>query len=174
MKTRAFSSPLPSPPRSSALPPKHARHPHRPLQAAGADRRRRHGRRLHGRAAAAGPPTVALKIIKPGMDTQAGDRPLRGRAPGPGPDGPSEHRQGARRRARPTSGRPYFVMELVRGIPITEYCDQNKLTDSRAAGAVRPGLPGRAARPSEGDHPPRPQAVERPGHGARRHGRCPR
>ena len=24
-------------------------------------------------------------------------------------------------------GRPYFVMELVRGIPITEYCDQNKL-----------------------------------------------
>ena len=28
---------------------------------------------------------------------------------------------------RPTSGRPYFVMELVRGIPITEYCDQNNL-----------------------------------------------
>ena len=25
------------------------------------------------------------------------------------------------------SGRPYFVMELVRGIPITEYCDQNNL-----------------------------------------------
>ena len=25
------------------------------------------------------------------------------------------------------SGRPYFVMELVRGIPITEYCDQHKL-----------------------------------------------
>lgn len=23
------------------------------------------------------------------------------------------------------SGRPYFVMELVRGVPITEYCDQN-------------------------------------------------
>ena len=29
--------------------------------------------------------------------------------------------------ARPTTGRPYFVMELVRGITITEYCDQNKL-----------------------------------------------
>src|SRR5262249_42169390 len=28
-------------------------------------------------------------------------------------------------------GRPYFVMELVRGIPITEYCDQNKLTPRR-------------------------------------------
>ena len=27
---------------------------------------------------------VALKIIKPGMDTKQVDRPLRGRAPGPG------------------------------------------------------------------------------------------
>ena len=26
------------------------------------------------------------------------------------------------------AGRPYFVMELVRGIPLTEYCDHNKLT----------------------------------------------
>jgi serine/threonine protein kinase/tetratricopeptide (TPR) repeat protein len=26
------------------------------------------------------------------------------------------------------TGRPYFVMELVRGIPITDYCDQNNLT----------------------------------------------
>src|SRR5262249_23315278 len=25
------------------------------------------------------------------------------------------------------SGRPYFVMELVRGIPITGFCDQNRL-----------------------------------------------
>lgn len=25
------------------------------------------------------------------------------------------------------SGRPYFVMELVRGIPITQYCDQNSV-----------------------------------------------
>jgi len=25
------------------------------------------------------------------------------------------------------AGRPYFVMELVRGVPITEYCDQNRL-----------------------------------------------
>jgi serine/threonine protein kinase len=25
------------------------------------------------------------------------------------------------------SGRPYFVMELARGIPITEYCDRNPL-----------------------------------------------
>lgn len=26
------------------------------------------------------------------------------------------------------TGRPYFVMELVRGVPITEYCDKNKLS----------------------------------------------
>ena len=26
------------------------------------------------------------------------------------------------------SGRPYFVMELVHGVPITEYCDDNHLT----------------------------------------------
>ena len=25
-------------------------------------------------------------------------------------------------------GRPYFVMELVRGMPITEYCDQHSST----------------------------------------------
>ena len=25
------------------------------------------------------------------------------------------------------TGRPYFVMELVRGIPITEYCDRHRL-----------------------------------------------
>src|SRR5262249_31166404 len=26
------------------------------------------------------------------------------------------------------NGRPFFVMELVRGVPITEFCDQNHLT----------------------------------------------
>ncbi len=28
----------------------------------------------------------------------------------------------------PSAGRPYFVMELVRGIPITDYCDQAQVT----------------------------------------------
>src|SRR5262249_10221136 len=27
-----------------------------------------------------------------------------------------------------SSGRPYFVMELVKGLPITEFCDQGQLT----------------------------------------------
>ena len=26
------------------------------------------------------------------------------------------------------TGRPYFVMELVKGVPITEFCDENRLT----------------------------------------------
>jgi len=37
-----------------------------------------------------------------------------------------KHREGlGRRRARRP---PYFVMELVKGVPITEYCDARKLT----------------------------------------------
>ena len=70
---------------------------------------------------------VALKVIKLGMDTKAGRRPLRGGAAGPGDDGPSQHRQGARCR-RHRSRPPFFVMELVRGIKITDYCDQNNLS----------------------------------------------
>ena len=114
---------------------------------------------------------VALKVIKPGMDTKQViarfeaerqalalmDHPNIARVLEPAP---------------PNRGRPYFVMELVRGIPITEYCDREQLVDPRAAGAVRPGLPGRAARPPEGDHPPRPEALERPGDAARRRRRA--
>ena len=44
----------------------------------------------------------------------------------------------------------------------------------RATRAARAGLPGDPARASEGDHPPRHQAVERPGLALRRHSRCPR
>src|SRR5476651_319330 len=32
------------------------------------------------------------------------------------------------------TGRPYFVMELVRGIPITGYCDQNQLSPAQRLG----------------------------------------
>ena len=39
---------------------------------------------------------VALKVIKAGMESKPGHRPLRGRAAGPGPDGSPEHRPGAR------------------------------------------------------------------------------
>ena len=66
------------------------------------------------------------------------------------------------------TGRPYFVMELVRGIRITDYCDQNNLTTQGTARSVHQGLPGHPARAPEGHHPPRHQAVEHPGHAARR------
>ena len=69
---------------------------------------------------------VALKIIKPGMDT----RQVLARF--------EAERQALAMMDHPNiarvldagatdSGRPYFVMELVRGIPITEYCERNRL-----------------------------------------------
>ena len=70
---------------------------------------------------------VALKIIKPGMDTkeviarfEAERQALAF----------MEHPNIARvlDAGATESGRSYFVMELVRGIPITEYCDQVKAT----------------------------------------------
>ena len=69
---------------------------------------------------------VALKIIKPGMDTrqiiarfEAERQAL----------ALMDHSNIARvlDAGATDSGRPYFVMELVRGIPITEYCDRNNL-----------------------------------------------
>lgn len=36
------------------------------------------------------------------------------------------------------TGRPYFVMELVRGVSITEYCDKNKLTTQERLGLFVP------------------------------------
>ncbi len=70
---------------------------------------------------------VAIKMIKPGMDTR--DVIARFEA----------ERQALAVMDHPNisqvfdagtteSGRPYFVMELVRGIPIVEYCDQEQLT----------------------------------------------
>ena len=61
-------------------------------------------------------------------------------------------------RGRPTVGRPYFVMELVKGVPITEYCDDTHLTTARATGIVHRRLPRHPARASKGHHPPRHQA----------------
>jgi serine/threonine protein kinase len=70
---------------------------------------------------------VALKLIKPGMDT----RQVIARF--------EAERQALALMDHPSiakvldagttdSGLPFFVMELVRGVPITEYCDQHQLT----------------------------------------------
>ncbi len=70
---------------------------------------------------------VALKIIKPGMDTKSviarfeAERQALALM---------DHSNIAKifDAGATESGRPYFVMELVRGIKITEYCDQHSLT----------------------------------------------
>lgn len=70
---------------------------------------------------------VALKIIKPGMDTHAviarfeAERQALALM-----DSPNISR--VLDGGTTDSERPYFVMELVRGVPITEYCDKNELS----------------------------------------------
>src|SRR5436190_1802608 len=69
---------------------------------------------------------VALKVVKPGMDTrQVVARFEAERQALALMDHPNIARvfDGG----ETASGRPYFVMELVRGIPITNFCDQNHL-----------------------------------------------
>ena len=70
---------------------------------------------------------VALKVIKPGMDTkqviarfEAERQAL----------AMMEHPNIAKvlEAGETSSGHPYFVMELVRGVPVTDYCNQRKLT----------------------------------------------
>ncbi len=70
---------------------------------------------------------VALKIIKPGMDSrqvlarfEAERQAL----------AMMDHQNIARvlDGGATEAGRPYFVMELVHGVPITQYCDLNRLT----------------------------------------------
>jgi eukaryotic-like serine/threonine-protein kinase len=69
---------------------------------------------------------VALKIIKLGMDTRSVvarfEAERQALAMMDHPNIAKVFDAGAT-----DTGRPYFVMELVRGIPITEYCDQNNL-----------------------------------------------
>src|SRR5205085_3390885 len=70
---------------------------------------------------------VALKILKPGMDTrQVIARFEAERQALALMDHPSIAR--VLDAGETSSGRPYFVMDLVKGAPITEYCDQNSLT----------------------------------------------
>jgi serine/threonine protein kinase/tetratricopeptide (TPR) repeat protein len=69
---------------------------------------------------------VALKIIKLGMDTKQViarfEAERQALAMMDHPDIARVFDAGAT-----DTGRPYFVMELVKGIPITEYCDKNNL-----------------------------------------------
>jgi serine/threonine protein kinase len=98
---------------------------------------------------------VALKIIKPGMDTRkviarfeaerqalalmdhpniakvldAGTTSTVGWGPATGVESiDSLPRIPEAAAPSPLPGRPYFVMELVKGIPITQYCDEHRLS----------------------------------------------
>ncbi len=84
---------------------------------------------------------VALKVIKAGMDTREViarfeaerqalalmDHPNIAKILDGGVTGGSES-QISDFKSQISARRPYFVMELVRGIPITEFCDQKKLS----------------------------------------------
>jgi tetratricopeptide (TPR) repeat protein/serine/threonine protein kinase len=71
--------------------------------------------------------TVALKVIKPGMDTKQVvarfEAERQALAMMDHPNIAKVHDGGAT-----PEGRPYFVMELVRGLPITDYCDRERLS----------------------------------------------
>jgi serine/threonine protein kinase/tetratricopeptide (TPR) repeat protein len=69
---------------------------------------------------------VALKVLKPGMDTrQVVARFEAERQALALMDHP--HIAKVLDGGTTASGRPYFVMELVKGVPVTEFCDQNGL-----------------------------------------------
>ena len=115
----------------------------------------------------AGPAGGGAEGHQAGMDTKEVRRPLRGRAAGAGPDG---HPNVAKvfDAGMTEAGRPYFAMEYVPGVPLTDYCDEHALNVRERLDLFVAGLPGHPARPPEGDHPPRPQAVKHPGHAGRR------
>ena len=70
---------------------------------------------------------MALKVIKPGMDSrQVVARFEAERQALALMDHPNIAR--VLDAGTTDSGRPYFVMELVRGIPITDYCDRERLS----------------------------------------------
>jgi serine/threonine protein kinase/tetratricopeptide (TPR) repeat protein len=74
--------------------------------------------------------TVALKVLKPGMDTRQvvarfeAERQALARMDHP-------HIAKIHDAGTTPAGRPYFVMELVRGVPITEFSDQHRLGPRR-------------------------------------------
>jgi tRNA A-37 threonylcarbamoyl transferase component Bud32 len=70
---------------------------------------------------------VAVKLVKPGMDSAAvGARFEAERQALAMMDHPNIAK--VLDAGTTDAGRPFFVMELVNGIPVTRYCDENKLT----------------------------------------------
>ena len=132
---------------------------------------------------------VALKVIKPGMDSRSvlarfeaerqalalmdhpniakvldagcvGVPALAGSSPA---DPPRPAKAGT-----PTARPPLLRHGAGQGHAYYGILRPPQAVAARAAGAVRAGLPGDPARPHQGHHPPRRQAVQRPDHALRR------
>ena len=110
---------------------------------------------------------VALKVIKLGMDTKSVIARF------------EAERQALALMDHPNiakvldagatdTGRPYFVMELVRGIKITDYCDQNNLSTKERLDLFIQVCQAIQHAHQKGHHPPGHQAVEHSGDDARR------
>ncbi len=107
---------------------------------------------------------LAIKIIKPGMDS----RQVIARF--------EAERQALAMMEHPNiakvldagttdNGLPYFVMELVRGIPITEYCDRAKMSIHERLDTISIRMRCTAACTQQRHHSPRYQTLERVGNG---------
>ena len=109
---------------------------------------------------------VALKVIKLGMDTRSViarfEAERQALAMMDHPNIAKVLDAGATELSR-----PYFVMELVRGIRITDYCDQNNLATRDRLDLFIKVCQGRSARAPKGHHSSRHQALEHAGHPAR-------
>jgi serine/threonine protein kinase len=59
-----------------------------------------------------------------------------------------------------SAGRPYFVMELVSGTPLLEYCDVNRMSIRKRVELLIPNLSGRPACTPEGRAASGPQTLQ--------------
>ena len=116
---------------------------------------------------------VALKIIKLGMDTKGVIARF------------EAERQALAMMDHPNiarvldagatdTGRPYFVMELVRGIKITEYCDQNQLDTGKRLDLFIQICQAIQHAHQKVHHPSRYQALQHHGHSSTTACPCPR
>ena len=102
---------------------------------------------------------MALKVIKVGMDTREViarfEAERQALALMDHPNIAQVYDAGATE-----DGRPFFVMEHVPGIPITEYCDKHLLSTERGSNCSS-RCAQRCSTRTERDHSSRHQAVER-------------
>ena len=162
--TTAAASASPRP-RSQGPDGRRDRHRHRrPVHARRGDRRGGHGLGVSGQPDRAGQAAGGAQADQDGDGFAGRAGPVRRRAAGPRADGPPQHRPHLRRRPHP--GRPAVLRHGAGQGGAAHRVLRPAAADGEGpAGAVRRGLPGGAARPPEGDHPPRPQARKRAGHG---------